>query len=139
METFEINLVDLQPSQLYISADKLAKVERSMRDAAARPEPLPVERVGPRTVLTDGHTRALAAYRAGARSVPVYRETDELDWAAYEICVRWCLDAGIRSIADLQTRIVTADRYEDLWYARCRALHEQLNRRRAAGNDGGTT
>lgn len=139
METFEINLVDLQPSQLYISADKLAKVERSVRDATVRPEPLPVKQLGARIVLTDGHTRAFAAYRVGARSIPVHRETDELDWEAYEICVQWCLDEGIRSIADLQTKIVTADQYEGLWYARCRALHERLARQRATGRDGPTT
>jgi hypothetical protein len=134
MQTFAVNLADLQPSQLYISAEKLARAERAMRDAGTGPEPLPVRQFGPRTVLTDGHTRALAAHRAGATSIAVYAETDELDWEAYEICVQWCLEEGIRSIADLEAKIVPPDRYEVLWYARCRALHEQLARQRAAGS-----
>ena len=139
METFEISLPDLQPSQLYISADKLAKVERSLQDAPmAGSEPLPVKRLGSRTVLTDGHTRALAAQRAGARSVLATWETDELDWEAYETCVQWCRDEGVHAVADLQARIVPADRYEALWYERCRRLHERLARQRAASTDGGT-
>ena len=56
MSTFEANLSDLQPSQLYICSEKLAEEERSMRtEQGLSVDPLPVKRLGPRTVLTDGH------------------------------------------------------------------------------------
>jgi hypothetical protein len=139
MNTFQISLADLQPSQLYISADKLTEVERS-RDATpdADADPLPVARLGSRIVLTDGHTRAAALCRGGVRSVRVAWETDALDWEAYEACVRWCLDEGVRTVADLLTRVVAADRYEQLWIGRCRALHDRLARQRAERADGRT-
>ena len=138
MRTFKANLNDLQPSQLHIYSDKLAEVERSMGcTRGCSMDPLPVRRLGPRTVLTDGHTRALAAFRQGRSSVLAYWETDELDWEAYEVCVQWCLQEGIHSVADLQTRVVTAEQYEELWYTRCRAMHERLSTQREEGE--GTT
>lgn len=81
MDAFEAELRDLQPSQLYTCTEKLAEVEGACADADdALASPLPVKRMGSRIVLTDGRTRALAAFRQGRTSVPVYWETDELDW-----------------------------------------------------------
>ena len=131
MGSFDANLAELQPSQLYICAEKLAEVERSLRNASGRSmEPVPVKQLGSRAALTDGHTRAFAALQQGWESVPAYWETDELDWEAYEICVEWCHQEGIYSVADLRTRIITADQYEVLWYERCRAMHERLAQQR---------
>ena len=138
MDTFEANLSDLQPSQLYICLDKLAEVERSMGCTQGwSMDPLPLKRLGPRIALTDGHTRALAAFRRGRSSLLAYWETDQLDWEAYEVCVQWCLQEGIHSVADLQSRVVTADQYEELWYKRCRAMHRRLAAQRRLGK--GTT
>lgn len=131
MGTFEATLDELQPSQLYICAEKLAEVERSLGSASSGSmEPVPIKRLASRTVLTDGHTRAFAAFRQGWESVPAYWETDRLHWEAYRICVEWCHQEGIYSVADLRSRVVTADRYEVLWYERCRAMHERLTRQR---------
>jgi hypothetical protein len=127
METFDADLSDLQPSQLYISSAKLAEVQRLV---GAKASPLPVRRIGGRVVLTDGHTRALAAWREGRRTVQVHWDDDALDWEAYEICVEWCLEEGIRSVADLATRVVAARQYEELWLDRCRAMHRQLAEQR---------
>ncbi|MHC4966183.1 MAG: sugar ABC transporter ATP-binding protein, partial [Planctomycetota bacterium] len=127
---------DLQPSQLYICSEKLAQVTQSLREAAgASIDPVPVKQLGARTVLTDGHTRACAAFQEGHKSIPAYWETDELDWEAYEICVQWCRQEGIHSVADLPSRIVTADEYEELWYKRCRALHDRLAEQRKERGD----
>jgi hypothetical protein len=127
METFEANLRDLQPSQLYICSEKLAQVTQSLQAAAGAPiDPVPVKQLGARIVLTDGHTRACAAFQEGCASIPAFWETDELDWEAYEVCVQWCRQEGIHSVADLPSRVVTADKYEALWYKRCRALHDRL-------------
>jgi len=137
MDTFEANLSDLQPSQLYICSDKLAEVARSMRtEQDSSIDPLPVTRLGPRTVLTDGHTRAFAAFVQGRRYVQVYWETDRLDWEAYEACVQWCLQERIHSVADLHARIVTAEQYEELWYKRCRAMHGRLAAQRKRSING---
>jgi len=66
--------------------------------------------------------------------VPVYWDTDELDWEAYGVCVQWCLQEGIHSVLDLQTRVVTAEQYEELWIKRCRAMHEELGKRGQEGD-----
>jgi len=131
---FEADLSDLQPSQLYICSEKLAEVLRSMETGAAGPiEPVPVKRLGSATVLTDGHTRAFAAFRSGRSSVPACWEIDDLDWEAYEICVQWCLQEGIRTVGDLRDRVIPAEQYERLWHQRCRAMHERLARQRNQG------
>lgn len=127
-KAFEANLDDLQPSQLYISSDKLAAVERSMHELENWHDVLvPVKRLTSKTVLIDGHTRALAAFRQGRRAIWAYWETEELDWEAYRICMQWCVDEGIQSVVDLKARIVTEKPYKELWLKRCRAMHEALD------------
>lgn len=132
MEPFEAALGDLQPSQLYINADKLTEVQCERdEEPGSSVVPLPVKRLGGRIVLTDGHTRALAAHLQGRTVVAVCPDADDLDWEAYEICVGWCLDEGIRAIADLEPRVVAAEQYEELWIERCRSMHRELAAQRA--------
>ena len=120
-------LGDIQPSQLWVSAEKLAQVQKRWPtiDAHTFP-PLPVKRLGDRVVMTDGHTKALAGYLSGLSQIRVYWDEDDLDWEAYEICVAWCQADGIRSVADLKDRVVSEADYERLWYGRCRAMHQEL-------------
>jgi hypothetical protein len=117
----------IQPSQLYISAHKLTRIRRCFD--LSRPEslePIPVVRLCGRTVYTDGHTRAFAAFSAGLAGVPIYWDEDELDRAAYEICVRWCERAGIHTIAGLAGRVVGPEAYQRLWLDRCARMHRRL-------------
>ena len=124
MDTFEIEIASLQPSQLYVSEKKLAEVERAS-GTRRRMEPVPVKLLDGRRVLTDGHTRTFAALRRGDRTIPALWETDELDWEAYRVCVGWCLEAGIGSVADLVGRVLSPDDYERLWLDRCRAMRAE--------------
>lgn len=126
MNPFAVPIADLAPSQLFVSAEKLARLP-----PGARTEPVPIRRMGGRLVLTDGHTRAVAAHRTGARVIACVWDTDDLDREAYEICVRWCREEGVLTIADLSRRVVPAADYERLWLDRCRAMHEWVARRRA--------
>ncbi len=128
-------LADVQPSQLWVSAEKLAQVqERWLAINAHTFPPLPVKRLGDRVVMTDGHTRALAAYLSGLSQIRVCWDEDDLDWEAYEICVAWCRADGIRSIADLKDRVIGEEDYERLWYGRCRAMHRELAAKRRAAS-----
>ncbi len=126
-----VPLREVQPSQLYVSRSKLDAVltDGGERDPTT-PRPVPVKRYGDRLVLTDGHTRALAAYRAGLTEILVIADEDDLDDEAYEICIAWCVEAGVESIADLDRRIVEPEAYERFWLARCRAMHRELDARR---------
>jgi len=126
-ETFVMCLDELQPSQLYISEAKLAWV----KEAGDLQEPLPVKKLAGRVVLTDGHTRAFAAWQAGRSEIGVYWDPDELDWEAYEICVTWCEAAGIRTVADLAGRVVPPEEYDVVWLQRCARMQRALAEKRA--------
>jgi hypothetical protein len=131
-DAFTVPIDRLQPSQLYISAEKLAYVRETVAScSAASPAPLPVVRLGKDLVLTDGHTRAYAAWSAGQGSLRVAWDRDELDMGAYAICVAWCKEEGIRTIGDLQGRVVGTGAYQRLWLDRCTAMHRVLAAQRA--------
>ena len=82
-------------------------------------DPIPVKRFNGKTLMTDGHPRAVAAHLAGWASAPVYWDEDELDIRAYAMDVKWCDEVGIRSPIDLADRIVSHKDYERLWRKRC--------------------
>jgi len=124
----DISLDELQPSQLFINREKLAEVMRSF-DAESM-EPIPVIRLGNRTVLTDGHTHALAAFLHRLTDVPVYWDEDELDLEAYQICVGWCEQEGVRRVADLKDRLLAPAQYELMWIKRCQAMLHELEHKR---------
>ena len=124
-----MKLSQIQPSQLYVSAAKLARVQAAVDPRGpASLGPLPVVMLGDQVVLTDGHTRALAAFLAGLEEVPTCWDEDELDWEAYRVCVRWCREAGVHSVADLAERVVDLEAYERLWRGRCAEMHRALAR-----------
>lgn len=129
---FLFPLAHLQPSQLYISEMKLARVLAQWRPLTLETlEPIPIKRLNGRVIYTDGHTRAFTAYRLGFTEVSVVWDEDELDWEAYQICVDWCLDVGIRTIADLEGRVIPPEQYETLWHDRCQVMQDALAHQRA--------
>jgi hypothetical protein len=124
---FMMKLDEIQPSQLYVSSEKLSEVMKTFN--AAKPEsiePIPIKELEKEIIFVDGHTRAFAAFLHGFSEVPVYWEDEELDWDAYEICVRWCKKDGIHTIADLKDRVVSQKDYEILWYRRCEEMQQDL-------------
>lgn len=132
-EPFAIEIDRLQPSQLYVSQSRLARLTARVGPAEVhRLHPVPVARLDGRLVLTDGHSRTLAAWRSGRREVVAIWEEDDLDWEAYHVCVGWCLQEGISSIAQLADRVVSGREFERLWLDRCRELHRSLEASRAS-------
>jgi len=112
---FTMRLEDIQPSQLFINAEKLSHVLRTFdpSDPETLP-PIPVRKLAGQIIFTDGHTRALAAFLSGHPEIRVFWDEDELDWEAYAICVQWCREEGIRTIADLKDRVIPREEYERL-------------------------
>jgi len=117
---FDLPLAKLQPSQLWVSEGKLRNVQEWF-DPKSRENfnPIPVIELDGRTVMTDGHTRTVAAHLAGWETVPVYRDTDMLDFSAYRMDIGWCDEEGIHSPSELAKRIVPHRDYERLWRKRC--------------------
>ncbi len=126
-------LAKIQPSQLYINTSKLAQVLEWWRPLMLDTlSPVPIKHLNGRVIYTDGHTRAFAAYRHGLTRIAVVWDKDPLDWDAYQICVDWCLDLGIRTIMDLEGRVISPDAYERLWLGRCRQMQDALEDQRAS-------
>ena len=129
--SFLMKLDGIQPSQLYISTDKLAEIVKTFSLSNRRPlEPIPIKKLADDIIFVDGHTRAFAAFLQGMSMIPVYWEYEELDWEAYVICVKWCKDEGIHTIADLKSRVVSKDEYEVLWLDRCEIMQTELKAKR---------
>ena len=133
MEIQEIKLTDIQPTQFYISEEKLRTI-RAWFDPAELTafEPVPIKMLHGRIIFTDGHTRAWAAYAAGLERIPLVWDTDELDWEAYQRCVDACLERNVRSVADFAGRILPEEAYRKEWDGWCDRMHEDLERARNA-------
>lgn len=130
-KTFRMRIDEIQPSQLFISTEKLSHVMKTFDNAKLESiEPIPVKKLGNQVIYVDGHTRAFAAFLHGLSEVPVYWEEDELDWEAYEICVEWCKKEKIHTIADLKDRVVSQQEYEIVWYKRCEKMQQDLETKR---------
>jgi hypothetical protein len=128
---FVMRLNEIQPSQLFISSEKLSHVMIGLDPL--KPEsldPIPVKELGNQVTFTDGHTRAFAAFLCGFSEVRVFWDEDELDWEAYEICVKWCKEEGVYTVADLRDRVVASGEYEVLWLKRCKEMQTSLEARR---------
>lgn len=129
-KTFTMKLNEIQPSQLFISSEKLSNIMQSLNNLKPEQmEPIPMKKLGQDVIFVDGHTRAFAAFLRGFSEVLVYWEDEELDWDAYEVCVKWCKDEGIRTIADLKNKIVSPEDYETLWLERCEKMQQDLQKR----------
>ncbi len=134
--TFWLSLDEIQPSQLFISSAKLSRVMTGLLRLEAL-DPVPVK-PGNRPFFTDGHTRAFAAFLCGVSEIEVFWEDEDLDWEAYAICVQWCEQEGIHTIADLKDRVVSPKEYEVLWLKRCEEMQKDLEKKtraRAAPSD----
>jgi len=129
-KAFFMKLNEIQPSQLYISSDKLSSVMKSFPSKPSSIEPIPIKKLRDQIVFVDGHTRAFAAFMCGVSEVPVYWEYEDLDWEAYEICVEWCKEEGIHTIANLKNRVISHREYEKLWYEKCAKMQEELETKR---------
>ncbi len=131
-EPFFAKLLSLGVSQLYISKEKLAAVEawRAENDPKIH-EPLPVRDFGNgRLTLTDGHTRAFAAYGAGETEILVAPDDDEIvtcerGQRLYRACIAWCDAASVYTVKDFDGRVLDAEDYQRLWNERCDRLHEE--------------
>ena len=126
-----MKLIELQPSQFYISAKKLKDIESWLDPAdLSNFEPIPVKLLDGKLVMTDGHTRAVAAIRAGLSSVPLTWDEDELDWDMYRACVKACRERDVFSPLDLLTRIISEEDYKEKWDRWCDIMQEEITQTR---------
>lgn|GEM_PF-426174 len=131
MHLLRVSLRNLQPSQPYVSAEKLSRVMwQFARHELDTQEAVSLWRLGDRLVITDGHTRALAAWLMGRDRILARWEPDPLDWEAYRICVHWCEESGIHSVPNLTGRVLNTADFRRLWLDRCLQMQSQLHKER---------
>lgn len=113
-------------SQIYLNKSKLEAIEKWFcPEHMDGFEPLPVHDFGDgRYTLTDGHTRAYAAYQAGLTHVPVIYDKDDIvagdvGKLLYRADIEWCDRFKLKNISHLCNRIVSQEQYEKLWIERC--------------------
>lgn len=112
---FMLPINKLQPSQFYLSEQKVEAVRRWFTKETLKP--LPVKRLGERIFLTDGHSRAFVAYEQGMTEVPVV--WDEDDWPFYDACVLACEERGVFTVKDLKHRQLSPREFEEKWLGFC--------------------
>lgn len=123
----KVLLKDLQPSQFYVSEEKLRKTEQWFDpNDLSNFEPISVKEMDGKLVMLDGHTRAVAALNAGLDRVPLVWETEEWDWEMYRRCVHECEQREILSPLDLVPRVISAAEYWERWDAWCDRMQAEV-------------
>ena len=129
-----LKITDLGISQLYLNEQKIKQIQEWFSpNEMENFEPLPVHDFGNgRYTLTDGHTRAYVAYISGLETVPVVYDNDELvtckiGQALYREDIVWCERFNIEGIPDLQNRIISNEKYQELWLERCNLAHNLIS------------
>lgn len=123
----KLKLVDLQPSQLYISEEKLLKIKQWFTpNDVSNIKPIPIKIIDGRYVIMDGHTRCVCAILAGLDSIPLELEKDQLNWDMYKACINECLLQNITSPYDLVKRFVSKEEYKVKWHDWCDEMQKKI-------------
>jgi hypothetical protein len=131
VKLFSMKIDAIQPTQLYISSEKLNSVMRNLRHTKAiHIAPIPIKKLDNQIVFADGHTRAFAAFLLGLSEILVHWEDEELDWDEYRTCVKWCKEEGIITISDLKKRVIPNKDYQVLWLDKCKKMQTDMEIKR---------
>ena len=127
MDIKSLRINDLQPSQFYISEEKIDNIKKWFNPQdLSNFEPIPIKELDGQVVITDGHTRLVVALPSGLDSVPLVWDEDELNWDMYRECVRECKKLGITSPSNLLTRIISKDEYDIKWNKWCDEMQKTI-------------
>ena len=120
----EVNIIDLHPTQLYLSEKKLHAIQ--MLDQSAEiinVDPISVLAFGDGLLITDGHHRAYQALLAGRDTISAEFDRDGGD-ELYVLYAQACEERKITSVLDLKHRILAQDEYEAKWYNWCDGFNQ---------------
>lgn len=118
-----IPIEGIQPSQLYISKEKLRNVS-SWLDSEEKLI-IPVVEIDMRYVSTDGHTRLVQAYMNGYKNVYIYIDKD-VNPETSRVFVDWCKKENITKVSDLVDRILNKEEYQIKWVGKCQDYFKSL-------------
>lgn len=128
-----IPISELGVSQLYLNKKKLKEIYKWFNPSnIEKYPPLPVHGFGDgRYTLTDGHSRAYIAFKAGITHIPVIYDTDDivvsdLGLLQYRNNIEWCRRHKILTVADFENKIISDKHYKKLWIERCDKIYNLL-------------
>lgn len=122
----DIKLLDIQPSQFYLSQEKIDRIKEWFDpNDLSNFEPIPIKYLNGKIIFTDGHTRAWVAYEAGLTEVPFVWDEDDLDWELYQKCVEACLERDVHTVIDFTDSVLSSEDYVIKWDYWCDELQEK--------------
>lgn len=128
----EILISDLQCSQLFLSEEKIKRVESWLTKETIKEAPITIRLFSwsDKPVILDGHTRTFVASQKGLTHLPVILDeevmTESLE-QLYQACVSWCKGGAIHSISDLLPHILPQEQYQREWIKRCQSYLAKLS------------
>ncbi|MGB4660375.1 MAG: hypothetical protein WBI07_14455 [Mobilitalea sp.] len=130
---FKVDILSLGISQIYLNKRKIKSIGKWFNiDEFDKYDPLPVYDFGNgRLTLTDGHTRAYIAYKLGISELWVAIDKDELitdkmGQAIYKNSILWCDRFHLKTIPNLENRIISNEEYQILWEQRCERMYHLI-------------
>ena len=120
----KVNIADLHPTQLYLSAQKLQAIQM-LYHSVERPNinPISVLAFGDCLLITDGHHRAYQALLLGQDTISAEWDKDGGD-ELYHLYAQVCEERKIYSVLDLKNHILPQDEYEAKWYNWCDGFNQ---------------
>jgi hypothetical protein len=128
----EILISDLQCSQLFLSEEKIKRVESWLTKETIKEAPITIRLFSwsDKPVILDGHTRTFVASQKGLTHLPVILDeevmTESLE-KLYQACVSWCKGGAVHSISDLLPHILPQEQYQREWIKRCQSYLAKLS------------
>ena len=128
----EILISDLQCSQLFLSEEKIKRVESWLTKETIKEAPITIRLFSwsDKPVILDGHTRTFVASQKGLTHLPVILDeevmTESLE-QLYQACVSWCKGGAVHSISDLLPHILPQEQYQSEWIKRCQSYLAKLS------------
>lgn len=124
---FTINIADIKPQQHYLSKNKLDRVLKSFDEYDSYGD-IFVILYRNSVFCVDGHHRLYHLYNQGVEQIEVVNELEDNDSLLYRQLADEALSLGIKTIADLENRIIeTQEEFKRLWIDKCQGILRKLD------------
>lgn len=119
IEIFKIDINKITPEQLTVDREKVERADSWIE----KPEDIIVTcvKIDDTIVTIDGYSRLVVALNKGFDYVYAHFDPNNTSLGFYKTCIKWCEEAGVYTIKDLTSRVVSPEEHQTLWCNRCQA------------------
>ncbi|XMB86180.1 GNAT family N-acetyltransferase [Mycoplasmatota bacterium WC44] len=122
---YELDIEDIIPQQHYLSRDKVDKTTKSFGKYEGYGN-IYVIKYRDKFFSIDGHHRLYHLYKKGIKKINVINELEDNSHKLYQILADEALDIGLRTIIDLEDRILDKEDFEVKWIGKCQTILKEL-------------